>query len=126
VRACISEFGAALGFGEQEIYDMNLAVNEVCVNIMEHDYRWEADKKIKIMLWGEPREVEIRVRDFAPPKDPSLFHSRNLDKLEGSGLGIFLVGELMDSIQYNQNLKEGNEIIMKKYHKAKMENEYGV
>ena len=126
VRACISEFGLAYGMSSNEIYDINLSVNEICANIMEHDYHWDLEQKIVISVENQADGLEIRVRDFAPKKDPSLFQSRNLEEMEGSGLGIFLVGELMDEVRYNDGVKNGNEIIMKKNHVSKMENEYGI
>ncbi|NOY77234.1 MAG: ATP-binding protein [Calditrichaeota bacterium] len=121
VRACISEFGLNRGFNSQEIYDMNLSVNEVCANIMEHVYGWDAESKITIRIKADAEGITIWVRDYGESKDPTQFKSRNLNEMEGSGLGIFLVNELMDEVQYNNEINEGNEIIMKKYHGRGME-----
>ncbi len=126
VRASISEFGMLLGLASHEIYDINLSVNEVCANIMEHDYKWDASQRIRISLTGQPKGIEVKIRDFAPPKDPTLFRSRDLEEMKGSGLGLFLVGELMDEVHYNSEVEEGNEIIMRKSCNIKVENDYGV
>jgi len=121
VRACISEFGLNNGFDSQEIYDMNLSVNEVCANVMEHVYHWDSGLKITVSIEADQEAMTIRVRDYGETKDSTQFRSRDLSKMQGSGLGIFLVNELMDDVCYNKDLKEGNEIIMKKYHTRRME-----
>ncbi len=121
VRACISEFGLNCGFRSNEIYDMNLSINEVCANVMEHVYHWDPGSKITISIEADPEAMTIRVRDYGDPKDPTQFQSRDLNEIKDSGLGIFLVNELMDDIHYNSELKKGNEIIMKKYHARGME-----
>ncbi len=121
VRACISEFGVNNGFMSNEIYDINLSVDEVCANIMEHVYQWNPGSKITVNIEADSRAITIRVRDYGEAKNPEQFQSRDLNKMEGSGLGIFLVHELMDEVGYNRKIKIGNEIIMKKYHTRKME-----
>ncbi len=121
LRACISEFGLNYGFKSNEIYDMNLSVNEVCANIMEHVYHWNLESKITVNMEVNDKEMTIRIRDYGEAKNPEDFQSRDLDEIEASGLGIFLVNELMDEISYNKELKQGNEIIMKKYRTGRLE-----
>ena len=40
--------------------------------------------------------------------------SKDLDELEGSGLGMFLIKSLMDEVDYKQTSKLGTELILKK------------
>jgi len=121
VRVCISEICLNNGFMPSEIYDINLSVNEVCANIMEHVYHWNPGSKIRVKIEATPQCITIRVRDYGDAKNPEQFQSRDLNKMEGSGLGIFLVHKLMDEVRYNKEIEIGNEIIMKKYHAREME-----
>ena len=121
VRVCISEICLNNGFMSSEIYDINLSVNEVCANIMEHVYHWNPGSKITVKIEATPQCITIRVRDYGDAKNPEQFQSRDLNKMEGSGLGIFLVHKLMDEVGYNKEIEIGNEIIMKKYHAREME-----
>ncbi|GBD94243.1 serine-protein kinase RsbW [bacterium BMS3Abin05] len=121
IRLCLSEFGKDFGYNPNDIYDITIAVNEICANIMEHVYRWDSNSEIVLKIKADPVKMVISIRDFGEKSLPAEFKSRDLDDMREGGLGVFLVHELMDEIRYNQNLKVGNEIILTKFRKENVE-----
>jgi len=115
VRACIGELASGMGFSSEQVHDINLAVNEICANVIKHAYGWNSKGKIIIKLQGDGNKLRISIRDYAPKQDPKQFRSRDLNQLDSHGLGLFLVEQLVDKLQFNTKHRVGNECIIEKY-----------
>jgi len=92
------------GIPDAEIFTYNivLAVHELCTNIVTHAYAGEADT-IAVELWLEenPLRLIVSVRDNAPRIfDEDGWRAPNLDEPKEHGLGIWLIKELMDEVNY--------------------------
>ncbi|HEX5688767.1 MAG TPA: ATP-binding protein [Roseiflexaceae bacterium] len=98
------------GLAEPEIsaYNIQLAVHEVCTNIVEHAYAGRENGRIAIAFTlAEPRKLLVELRDTGHIFDPADAPDPDLDNAHVRGYGLFLVHSLMDDVSY-QALPTGN------------------
>ena len=97
--------------------DLQLDVNEAQANIIEHAYLGDPSKYIYFNFAIYEDKLEIIIKDNGIPlKSDSIEKkiSNNLEKLEGSGLGLFLIYTLMDEINFSSTQTE-NKLKLVKY-----------
>ena len=95
----ISEFVTAemkpIGFDENEVYSVQLAVDEACTNVIEHSYGGENIGEIEIDTNLVKNGFEIIIRDygkkFDPSKVPGINSKKPLKEVESRGAGLFLM-----------------------------------
>ncbi len=95
--------------------DLVLAVNEACMNIMQHAYKGDPQGEIVLEIRRVGGELEVRLIDYATPVDPKDIKPRPLDELRPGGLGTFFIRELVDDCEYGHLQDEaGNFVCMRK------------
>ncbi len=114
IRSVIREVAVIAEFPRKDIDDMVLAVDEACANIIEHAYGGDKTKDIFVKLSLKDEEIEILLGDYGKKLDPVKLWGRKLDDIKPRGLGIFLMKKVMDSVMYNLDNEDGNELIMVK------------
>jgi serine/threonine-protein kinase RsbW len=98
-----------------------LAVDEAVTNIMEHAYdnALEGELDIEMILESDATRFEVVVRDSGKEFDPSAVDITDIAEHvragKRHGLGIFLIRQIMDEINYNYVHGEKNELQMIKY-----------
>jgi serine/threonine-protein kinase RsbW len=104
---------------EQKIFQVQLAVNEACTNIIQHAYSGESEKPIRIICSMSGNDLLIRIRDWGKSFDPTSVPSPEIDselfERQLGGLGIFLMRQMMDEVRYVSYAGEHNEVIMIKH-----------
>src|SRR5262245_52271118 len=78
------------------ICDVVIAVDEACQNVIRHAYGGRPDGVIELDVRCTGDELQVEVRDFAPPVDPSRIRPQPLDELRPGGLGTHLIHSAMD------------------------------
>jgi serine/threonine-protein kinase RsbW len=103
ISTCLETVMRAGGFPEDDILDTQLAVEEAITNIIVHGYRG-AGGEITVSCREGNGIVEVRLEDRAGPFDPlSLPEPDLVSEVEDrkiGGLGIYLIRQVMDEIQY--------------------------
>lgn len=120
--AKISEFIAEqahqIGLNERATYEVQLAVDEACSNIIEHAYGGEGKGEIEITCNLAPDGIEIVLKDEGKPFDPDSIKEIEigtpLEKLGSRGAGVFLMRKLMDEVRFEFSKKSGTILKMKK------------
>ena len=93
-----------------------LAVNEACMNVIQHAYKEDANGDIVVKVYDHEVDVEVQITDFAPPIDPAKIRPRDLQEVRPGGLGTHFMQELMDDVHYlPYDSSAGNCLVMKKY-----------
>jgi len=116
IRQIVEQIGDKMGFADTEIYNLKLAINEAHANIIEHTYLGHDKGDILFKFYSYQDRLEITIKDFGSrERQKSLTQGRNLDELEGSGLGEFLINNVMDDVVYTENLNVGSELKLTKY-----------
>lgn len=105
VGACLAEIMARidnLPDATLAIYNVQLAVHEICTNIVEHAYGNAGTQRITIMmsLAEQPRRLEVELHDTGRAFDLATVRPPAFDTLQEGGYGLFLVRELMDEVSY--------------------------
>lgn len=99
------------------VYAVRLSCEEIIVNIISYAYPTGTEGYIWLNVTVENEELCIEIHDggipFNPVKkyDPDI--SQELEKREIGGLGIYLVRQMMDDVEYKY--EEGkNKLMLKK------------
>jgi serine/threonine-protein kinase RsbW len=105
--ARIGEFVAdamrAFGLDARKSFEVQLAVDEACTNIMHYAYS-EAGGVIELSCARRNDEVQIIITDSGKPFDPIAVPPPNLngdvEHRAVGGLGIYFMGRMMDEVSY--------------------------
>jgi len=115
IRKMVENICSSMGFSEREVFDMKLAINEAHANVIEHAY-FGSDKGeiyFKFMIYQD--RLDILIKDFGSILDQKTIKGepKHLPELEGSGLGLFLINNIMDEVEYNRKTN-GTELFLSK------------
>lgn len=115
LRALAQAAATAAGFSPRDVEDLVLAVNEACMNVIQHGYRGRTGTlELSAVLIEDG--IEFRVRDTASPVTLEDWRPRALDELRPGGLGVHFIRAIMDEIDYLPVPDgRGNQLRMKKY-----------
>lgn len=115
LRAFVREQALVCGFTSACADDLALAVNEACMNVIQHGYRG-ADGVIELSAGAIAGGMEVRVRDEAMSVSIADWRPRALDDVRPGGLGVHFIREIMDEVIYlPPSDQTGNILSMKKY-----------
>ena len=95
-----------LGFDPSTTMQMNLALEEAVVNVMSYAYPSGVKGTVNIEAQANDERLKFTITDDGVPFDPTAKEavdvSLSAEERPIGGLGIFLVRELMDSINYER------------------------
>ena len=113
MRNCVREFLTGYPFSEKERLLMVLGVDEACTNIIRYAYRLRDDQLIALSLEGSRTCVRMRLRDYGEQVRPHEMKGRSHDMIKPGGLGLYLIRNAFDEIDYV--LKRcGTELVLTK------------
>jgi serine/threonine-protein kinase RsbW len=114
----ISETAERADFGNKAIYQMQLAVDEACTNIIEHGYGGEDRGDIDCSVIIGQQDITIILRDRGKPfkmdKIPQPKLNVPLEELQPRGVGVYLMQQMMDEIKYERTTNAENVLTMVK------------
>ena len=112
VAAQIDEFCAAHDL-QHVAYAVNLAIDEILTNTISYGYEDDERHQIEIIVRVEAEALVVVIVDDSMPFDLALAPERDLEaSLEDTplgGLGLFLVHQMMDSVEYRR--EEGCNVV---------------
>ena len=116
LRDVVRDAADIAGLDEAAADAVVLAVNEACMNIIQHGYRMDPAGRIDIRVSREPGALVVQLRDYAGRVDLSTVCSRDLDDVRPGGLGVHLIGCLMDESGFLDAPADGGNLFqMKKF-----------
>lgn len=106
----LATFFSEAGWNEEQtaLYNAQLALNEVCANIVQHAYAGHTDGEIHIKLHAtlNPALLEMETRDQGTHFDRDSVQKPELGIIQEHGYGLFLAEELTDEVSYQTAGKE--------------------
>jgi len=125
VSAGVKELLTSKQWPEEEVAEVQLAVQEALANAIHHGCKDDPSKQVQCCVAIDAKgEVVIVVRDPGPGFDakavPDPREGDNV--LKQSGRGVFLINQLMDSVEFTE---EGRQVRMRKRADAKAESGSG-
>lgn len=89
---------------EQVRYDLKLAVDEACTNVILHGYAGMNPGSIILTLQISAQAVRMMITDFGhafePNETPMPDVGAGLDGREMGGFGLFIIYQTMDEVDY--------------------------
>lgn len=86
---------------ETELADnIVLAVNEACMNVVQHATPSTGGTQIRLELLRQGSTLIVHVLDTAVPIDANSVEPRDLDDVRPGGLGVHFIREIMDQVQF--------------------------
>ncbi len=108
----------ACGLNDQQTYDVQMAIDEACSNIIEHAYGGRPDGAINIVCEKQGKEFVVTIRDFGKAFDPKQVAQPRtnapLSERDIGGLGLFFMYKLMDRVEFDFSSGQGNRLTMTK------------
>jgi len=77
-----------------------LALNEACMNVIQHAVPGSAGAQISVELLRQEGTLIVHVLDDAAPVDVSTVEPRDLDDVRPGGLGVHFMREIMDQVEF--------------------------
>lgn len=116
---CSASFAKIVGFLPERIEDLKTAVSEACLNAMEHGNKNHPDTRVIINMNYRDHVFSVSVMDQGEGMQVSPDDIRQPDiikKIENlqspRGLGLFLIKQLVDHVEFNQMTNDGHMVRM--------------
>jgi len=123
IREMVAAAARLHGFAEGDVAKAVMAVDEACVNVVEHAYRNDppgTNRFIEIAVDVDDEALAVTIKDQAPdgfsPLDhptPDLRTCWTSEKRPG--LGILILRKFMDDVKHRFHPGVGNELRLVKY-----------
>jgi serine/threonine-protein kinase RsbW len=105
-----------IGFDEDDLHKIGMSVRECMVNAVVHGNRYNARKKVHVMIQRTSDRLSIVIQDegegFDMAELPDPLANENL--LRHSGRGLLLIQAFMDEFQIRSMEPKGTEVKMVK------------
>jgi anti-sigma regulatory factor (Ser/Thr protein kinase) len=99
VRAIIQRTAETSGCSSELAQKLVIAVNEACMNIIQHAYKGGTSGQFMIEVSRSSQSLCFRLEDYADPIDLEKVKPRDLDDIRPGGLGVHFIREIMDTCQ---------------------------
>lgn len=122
----VADGAAEAGFDEDAIFQVQLACDEACTNIIEHTYEGEGRGDITISWEIGRKFFKIIIQDYGrrfdpgdippapiPPLPVQVQEDNEFDVRVG-GLGVYFMRKLMDRVTFDYDEGNGNILTMVK------------
>jgi serine/threonine-protein kinase RsbW len=103
---------------DEILYDVQLAVDEACTNIISHGYADLDPGSIILDLEIDPGKLTVTLTDFGHSFEPSSAPTPDvnapIEERELGGFGLFFIQQSVDEMNY-QVTEDGNKMTLIKY-----------
>jgi serine/threonine-protein kinase RsbW len=117
--ACSATFAKIVGFLPERVEDLKTAVSEACLNAMEHGNLNRPDRSVLVRMNYSDHVFSVSVMDQGegmketPEIPDDLDIDKKIEALEiPRGIGMFLIKQLVDQVEFNQLTNEGHMVRM--------------
>jgi len=113
----VSNAARDAGLDEDDVFHVQMAVDEACSNVVEHAYGGNCQGDITLTCsLGSGSDFVITIHDtgypFNPRSVPEPPMGVDLEDLPEGGLGLYFMRKLMDNIRFEFDSNEGNTLTM--------------
>jgi len=116
MREFIEQACLHMRLDEEVTAAFKLAVDEACTNIITHGYKGRDPGPIGLSIELRADQVTLSIHDegraFDPDDTVTADTESDWQERRIGGLGLFLIGEVMDDIRYESKPSDGNLLIL--------------
>ena len=106
IAAQIDDFCASRDLGPQIGYAVNLSVDEVLTNTISQGYDDDEPHRIELIVCMEAKTLVVAIVDdsnaFDVSRAPSSDFASSIEEMNLDELGLFLVHQMMDGVEYQR------------------------
>jgi len=107
-----ADLARSMGFDDDRIEDLKMAIAEACINAMEHGNKLDETLPVGVILSMSPNSLEVRVVDTgrgpqgraAAPDIDRKMHEQERPR----GMGMFLIESLVDEVEWCSTPRDGS------------------
>jgi serine/threonine-protein kinase RsbW len=120
IAAFVKQAAREAGLNDDEVFHVEMAVDEACSNVIEHAYATQTGNIDLACSCPADGQFEVVIRDSGQPFDPGevpvpdVGPSADLDDLDEGGLGLYFMRKLMDEVRFEYVPGQGNRLTMLK------------
>jgi serine/threonine-protein kinase RsbW len=119
IAAFVADVARRWGLTPQETFDVQMAVDEACANVIQHAYRGDESGLIELAVACDGKSCTVTIRDHGAPFDPGAVLEPDttapLEERPIGGLGLFFMRRLMDEVHFQFDERTGNVLTMVKH-----------
>lgn len=116
-RDMLDRFGSEHGVPRESLVQLQVALDEVVSNSIKYAWPEGGSHEVSVSITARRNEVEVEISDDGQPFDPLGLAppAPRLpnDKRKPGGVGIHMVRQLMDAIEYTRS-KGRNQVVLTK------------
>ncbi|NIA13370.1 MAG: hypothetical protein GWP08_04760 [Nitrospiraceae bacterium] len=118
VRGVVRGFAESHALSDEKAMEVVLAVDEACTNAMRHAYGSNPGRKLWLSLRSTEDGIEIVLRDDGTPASSERVKQKevvapDLETLKPGGLGVQILYEVFDEVDFVPGPGSGNCITMR-------------
>ncbi len=106
IRDVTRRMAELAGFDGAEADQLALAVDEAATNVLEHAYHGASDRRVELRFDARGDELRVEVVDDGEAVDPRSVPQVDLRRYASErrtgGLGMHLMGRIMDSVTFRR------------------------
>lgn len=114
----VTQWAEKAGFDARALYEIQLAVDEACANVVDHAYQGMEPGDFEVSCLLDDLALTIEVCDWGrgfEPQDVELPDvEAPLEERTLGGLGLFIVSKVMDDVEFTFDPRSGNRLRMVK------------
>jgi anti-sigma regulatory factor (Ser/Thr protein kinase) len=110
VRDLTRKMAETAGFDAATALNVALAVDEAASNVIEHAYHGRPGKRFEVRIDDNASEFRVEVIDAGDMVDPRTLPRVDLERYASErrtgGLGVHLMGKIMDSVTFRRSARK--------------------
>lgn len=119
IRTLVADLARKVGFPEEDVAKIEMAVDEACSNIVEHAYspkkewQWKhRHPEIALDVRVEDSKLIIEITDHGQRFDFTSYRpddiAERVQKMQTGGYGVAIMRQFMDEVRYESSPETGN------------------
>jgi serine/threonine-protein kinase RsbW len=119
IRNFISHLAQKAGFDEMAVMEIEVAVEEACVNVIKHAHKNDEARPLRLQIKIDKQKLTVLVRDQGQGFDPKQLDEQNaqalLAKPKPGGRGILMMKMMMDEVHFEAKNGKGTQVRLVKH-----------
>ena len=115
LRCLLRDLTELVGLAKAERGNVLVAVNEACMNVIQHGYANDPEGEIRLDILQGAGALIFLLQDDAPSVDKNRVRPRDLADIRPGGLGVHFIRNIMDEVEFLDCSGQGNRLRMVKY-----------
>lgn len=110
IRAMMARVTSAAALSEADAGAVILAVDEACSNIIKHCCKDDPTRSIDVTITLDKESLCVTMVDNGESFDIKSIKPRNIEEIKPGGLGVHIIREVMDVVEYSHTPEGLNQV----------------